>query len=102
LSITETVLTFVVIPAAIVLVVGGLAYAGGARRTSKRYRPGRPFDFAPVWFLSAPEQLSLETGSAEVTAGPHREAIAGATSPPTVPAPAPESAGMTGGASDRW
>lgn len=101
MSITETVLTFVVIPAAIVLVVGGLSYAGGARRSSKRYRPGRPFDFAPVWFLSAPERLSAETGSAELTAGPHREAIAGATTPPAAPSPG-EPAGVTGGASDRW
>ncbi len=81
LSITQTVLTFVAIPAAIVAVIAGLAYAGGSRRNSKRYRPGRPFDFAPVWFLSAPEKLSAATGSAEVTTGTHREALTGSTEP---------------------
>jgi hypothetical protein len=104
LSITETVLTFVVIPVAIVLLIAGLAYSGGARRTSKRYRPGRPFEFTPVWFLSAPEQLSPVTGSAELAGGPHREALAGATEAPAVQRPGGEQAmqGATGGASDRW
>jgi hypothetical protein len=104
LSVTETVLTFVVIPAAIVLLIAGLAYAGGARRASKRYRPGRPFEFTPVWFLSAPEQLSTVTGSAELSSGPHREALAGTAEAPVVPRPAGEQAmqGATGGAHDRW
>jgi hypothetical protein len=104
LSVTETVLIFVVIPAAIVAVIAGLSYAGGARRTSKRYRPGRPFEFTPVWFLSAPEQLSAATGSAELTAGPHREAISGALEGPAVQRPESERVpqGSTGGASDRW
>lgn len=104
MSITETVLTFVVIPAAVVLVIAGLAYARGARRASKRYRPGRPFEFAPVWFLSAPEKLSAATGSAELASGPHREALAGAIEPPAGQRPEGERAiqGTTGGASDRW
>jgi hypothetical protein len=104
LSVSETVLTFVVIPAAIVLVIAALAYAGGARRVSKRYRPGRPFEFAPVWFLAAPERLSAATGSAEVTAGPHREALTGTIEGPAVEQPGGEQAlqGATGGASDRW
>lgn len=104
MSVTETVLIFVVIPAAIVLVIAGLAYAGGGRRTSKRYRPGRPFEFTPVWFVAAPEQLSVATGSAELTAGPHREAITGASEAPAVQRPERERVlqGMTGGASDRW
>jgi hypothetical protein len=104
LSITETVLIFVVIPGAVVLLIAGIAFAGGARRSSKRYRPGRPFEFTPVWFLSAPEQLSPTTGSAELVVGPHREALTGANEPPTVERPEPERAmqGATGGASDRW
>jgi hypothetical protein len=104
LSVTETVLIFVVIPAAIALVIAGLAYAGGARRGSKRYRPGRPFEFSPVWFLSAPEKLSAATGSAELTAGPHREALSGALEGPAVQRPERERVlqGTTGGASDRW
>jgi hypothetical protein len=101
LSITSTVLTFVGVPAAIMAVIAGLAYAGPTRR-GKRYRPGRPFDFAPVWFLSAPEQLA-GSGDAELTAGPHREALTGqAATSGTSGETASVAQGVTGGASDHW
>jgi hypothetical protein len=73
------------------LVVSGLIFAGSTRR-SRRYRPGRPFSFTPVWFLAAPERQvtvgrnagrELMAGSAE--GGSHRPRH-----------------GETGGASDRW
>ncbi|GAA1895113.1 aa3-type cytochrome oxidase subunit CtaJ [Asanoa iriomotensis] len=109
MSVTETVLYFVVIPAAAVLVIAGLAAAGGGPRP-KRYRPGRPYDFRPVWFLSAPELLShapeeadshnIEVGEtrALTTAGSAFGGPTGAIEP--VPSAAP--AGKVGGASDRW
>jgi hypothetical protein len=104
LSVTETVLIYVGIPAAVVLAIAGLAYAGGARRASKRYRPGRPFEFSPVWFLSAPEKLSAATGSAELTTGLQREALTGAPESTAVQRPEGDRVmqGTTGGASDRW
>ncbi|MCW6008079.1 hypothetical protein K1W54_26565 [Micromonospora sp. CPCC 205371] len=118
MSVTETLLVFVVIPAAIVLVIAGLALLGGGRG-GKRYRPGRSFDFAPVWFLSAPEQLAgspatslheLPAGSAgsrELPAGSagSRElpaGSAGAANKELATAPAVTTKGATGGASDRW
>ncbi len=104
-TITQTVLTFVAIPVAIVAVIAGLAYASGGRHRGRRYRPGRPFEFAPVWFVSAPERLSVEAGAAELTIGPHREAMASAPRlRPTGEAGKGEQAlqGSTGGASDRW
>lgn len=100
MSVTQTVLTFVAIPAAIVLVVAALAYAAGTKRTSKRYRPGRPFEFAPVWFLSAPELSSAGPVSVEpISAGP---VSAGATAGRTGEEPADALRGSLGGASDRW
>jgi hypothetical protein len=106
-SVTETVLVFAGIPLAIVLVISGLAALGGGRG-AKRYRPGRPFDFAPVWFLSAPEQLAGAQPS-----GSHAELPAGAAPHAALPAgspaekggelvAAPTRIGPTGGASDRW
>jgi hypothetical protein len=106
-SVTETLLVFVVIPAAIVLVIAGLALLGGGRG-GKRYRPGRSFDFAPVWFLSAPEQLagSAAAGSHELPAGSAglRELPAGSAGAgqELATAPAVTTKGATGGASDRW
>ncbi len=74
--------------ALVYLVIVGLVYAGNRRQT-KRYRPGRPFDFIPVWFLSQPEQQAR----AGITAG--REL----TRAPSSPTRRPQ---QTGGASDSW
>jgi hypothetical protein len=97
----ETVLVFAGIPIGVAVVVAGFVYTGSARR-GRRYRPGRPFDFRPVWFLSAPES-SAETGAQPhaLTGQPSRPALAagGANEwPPTDPAQQV----ATGGASDRW
>jgi hypothetical protein len=105
LSIIETVLIFVGIPALVIAVITGLVFAGDVRR-GKRYRPGRPFEFRPVWFLSAPDGLA-GTGPDE------RKALRGAGAPAALPAggvtaaaewPAhnPAEQRATGGASDRW
>jgi hypothetical protein len=100
LTIAETLLWFVAVPALIVLVVGGLAYAfGGGNRRAGRYRPGRPYDFAPVWFLSAPEQVTSASDQKAVGGRPQAPALPGGeveTGGAVVPQ------GATGGASDRW
>jgi hypothetical protein len=101
LSVLNTVLVFAVIPLAVVLVVAVLAHRGGdSGRPSRRYRPGRPYDFAPMWFLASPERVS--------------PAVGGRTEEQTAKTPAIESGiiedssgnpvrpGPTGGASDRW
>jgi hypothetical protein len=86
LSVTETFLIFVAIPAAGVVLIAALALAAGGARRAPRYRPGRPFAFAPVWFLSSPEQLTgpARAGHADETTGTRART------------------GETGGASDRW
>jgi hypothetical protein len=103
LSITETVLVFVGIPALVVAAVYTMVYASTARRVSKRYRPGRPFTFAPVLFLASTD----ESGTGESAAG--RSALGAAEQRPALPGPvlaqadAPALAhGVTGGASDSW
>jgi hypothetical protein len=105
LSITETVLVFVGIPAAVVAAVYGLVYGTTARRVSKRYRPGRPFTFAPVWFLAANAPVSADGATpAAVGAGEQH----GALPPGPLLAQAPDAPtgtmphGETGGASDSW
>jgi hypothetical protein len=78
------------------LVITLLVFMGGSR-SPKRYRPGRPFHFKPVWFLSAPEQQSRAGLSAPAAAGSSKEIVAGSARPGRVARPA-----ETGGASDRW
>jgi len=83
----KLILVLIGIAVALALVIAAFVFSGGTKR-SKRYRPGRPFTFTPVWFLSAPEQQS-------------RAGLLG-------PLPAPATVGRvtrpreTGGASDRW
>ena len=98
MSISNTVLVFLVIPAAIITVVASLVFAGSDRtRRTKRYRPGRPYDFQPIWFLASPEQVNGVTAAAD---DHHRRAIAApvledSTGHRVLPGP-------VGGASDSW
>jgi hypothetical protein len=100
LSIIETLVVFVGIPLAVVAVVYGLVYAGSGRSNDRRYRPGRPFEFAPVWFLSAPESQNDHVAApkrhAAVESG-HRMALTKSEAPSGEPV-----GDVTGGASDRW
>jgi hypothetical protein len=54
----ETALVFVGAPLAIILIVAALVYGASARR-SPRYRPGRSFSYAPVWFVAADRAAAL-------------------------------------------
>jgi hypothetical protein len=98
LSVSDTLLVFVGIPAAVVLVIAGLALVGRGQG-AKRYRPGRPFDFTPVWFLSSPEQL-LDPAQPALPAGVPGTALTSSAIESSKGTQVP--AGRTGGASDRW
>jgi hypothetical protein len=98
LSISNTVLVFVVIPVGIILLVASLVLAGGDRtKRTRRYRPGRPYDFQPIWFLASPERVTGAVGGAD---GHHARAIeAGVLEDSTGHRVLP---GPVGGASDSW
>jgi hypothetical protein len=100
LSVSDTVLVFVGIPAAITLIVTVLVMAGGGR-TPTRYRPGRPFTFTPVWFLSAPDQVAESPGESALHVEGRAE-LAELTKGEVEVKVAPSRPGSTGGASDRW
>jgi hypothetical protein len=97
----NTFLIYAGVPLAIVVVIAALALAGGDRsRRSRRYRPGRPYDFQPIWFLASPEQVGPAFGGPELG---HR------AQPPAIESGVIEDSsgarvrpGPTGGASDRW
>jgi len=101
LSVTDTLLVFVGIPTVAALVIAGVAWAASSRGVGgggKRYRPGRPFDFTPVWFLSSPEELADSAGTT-LAAGAQAPALSGRKQEQ---AGQEAPAGGTGGASDRW
>ncbi|WP_018252045.1 aa3-type cytochrome oxidase subunit CtaJ [Salinispora mooreana] len=94
-------LVFVGVPVVAVLVIAGVAYAASGRGVGgggKRYRPGRPFDFTPVWFVSGPEELADSAGTA-LAVGVQVSALSGRGQEQ---AGQRVSVGETGGASDRW
>ncbi len=99
MSVLNTVLVFVILPAAIVAVVVGLSRAGSdSNRQSRRYRPGRAYDFAPIWVLASPEQVSGPLGATNPAKRPaaiEAGIIEDSSGTPVRPGP-------TGGASDRW
>jgi hypothetical protein len=99
LSVMSTVLIFVVIPLAAVGVIAALALSGSDRnRPAKRYRPGRPYDFAPIWFLAAPDRVRPELAGHDGSA--QRPAIeSGIIEDQSGQRVLP---GPVGGASDRW
>ncbi len=92
MSITETVLVFVGIPAVVIGTVFALVYARGSSTSVKRYRPGRPYTAAPVWYLANKHGAAPAPdghGSRAVTSVPDGEL-------------ATVHYGETGGASDSW
>lgn len=109
LSITNTVLIFVVVPLAIIGVIAGLSLAASAGRRARRYRPGRPYEFTPLWFLSSPDSavspdpVMQPTGSSAVAGRGHDRAVgAGPAAGGTAVTDTPVARGATGGASDGW
>ena len=97
LSISSTVLVYVGIPVGVIALVAALVMSGSDRsRRARRYRPGRPYDFQPIWFLASPERVSGAPDGHRATAAaleaPFLEDSSGARVLP----------GPVGGASDSW
>jgi hypothetical protein len=98
LSIASTIGVYVLIPLGVIVVVASVVLGGSnSSRRSRRYRPGRPYDFQPIWFLASPERVSQPA-----LAGGHAQA-------PALEAPIFEDSsgarvlpGPVGGASDSW
>ena len=74
MTVWQTVLVFVVIPVAGLVVLAALTIGPSATR-SPRYRVGRPWDYEPVWYVARPD-VSAPAGSAE-----GRAALAAASRP---------------------
>ena len=121
---TQDLLIFVGIPLAVIGIIFALVYASPGGRGTKRYRPGRPYPYAPVWFLARPEKdgpagrAALTSGHgnasghaaerAELTAGDDdvvptaSDASVASVASVGAAVAAREHPGVTGGASDRW
>jgi hypothetical protein len=114
MTVLETTLVFLGIPLAVMGVLGLLTLGVGGTRTP-RYRPGRPYEFTPVWFLAAPPTGEATTGAPAITApgrpsrpevrnlpalGVRRPRVARADAVPATPAT--HTSGPKGGARGNW
>ena len=106
-SVAETLLVYVGIPLAVVLVMAALVFLPGGRHRP-RWKSGQPWEHEPVWFEPHPEvtaaghgdehgaghaAIGAGAGATALTAGPSAEAAAAAPA---------ASAGPLGGARGTW
>jgi hypothetical protein len=88
MSIVQTVLVFVGIPAAIVAFLAICVYGRSEMRQPHRYRPGRPWPHTPVWYLPHPDNLpeAIAPGThAALTAPHHRPMLPGEADRAAIP-----------------
>jgi hypothetical protein len=75
MSIVQTVLVFLGIPAAIIAVIAFGVYGKALVHQPNRYRPGQPWPYQAAWFVPHPDAVvrpeggarQLESGSASQT-----------------------------------
>ena len=71
MTVVQTVLVFVGIPAGITALLFLAVYGRSLVGQPNRYRPGRPWTFAPSWYVPHPEAVvrSNATGSTTAVGG---------------------------------
>jgi hypothetical protein len=103
-SIVQTLLVYVGIPALVFGLLALLVLAPGAVR-APRFRPGEAWGYDPVWYVPQPEreETAAAPGYAALEGGHAARALPGPT-PVPAPAPAEEPLVRTarGGVHDTW
>jgi hypothetical protein len=65
-SVVQTVLVFIGIPAGIIAVIALGVYGKAIVRQPNRYRPGKGWDYPPAWYVPHPDAV-VGQGSSETT-----------------------------------
>ena len=69
MTVVQTLLVFVGIPAGIVLLIFLGTYGSSLVRQPNRYRPGKPWTFEPSWYVPHPDAVVHDTGQRQIEAG---------------------------------
>jgi hypothetical protein len=116
-TVAETILVFAGVPLAIFVLLALLTIGPGARNRRPRYKPGQPWEHAPVWYEPHPDGAGHGGGHDDETKAlgssvyPERHGaaaeatheVSGGSSPVGAsPARAPRPAGPLGGARGTW
>lgn len=67
MTVVQTVLVFVGIPAAIIAVLFLAVYGKSLVRQPNRYRPGKPWTFPPSWYVPHPDAVVPHEGGKTAT-----------------------------------
>ena len=67
MTVVQTVLVFVGIPAGIVALLGLAVYGKSLVRQPDRYRPGKAWTYPPSWYVPHPEAVVPHEGGAATT-----------------------------------
>ena len=57
MTVVETALIFAAIPLGVLAVIVFLVYGRSALHQPNRYRPGKPWPYAPAWYVPHPDAL---------------------------------------------
>jgi hypothetical protein len=70
-TVWETIGVFVGIPAGIVILIALAVFGPTSLRQQSRYRPGKPWDYPPSWYVPHPEVLAAapDAGSSTTAVG---------------------------------
>jgi hypothetical protein len=66
-SVVQTVLVFVGIPAAIIAAIALAVYGKAIVRQPNRYRPGKAWDYPAAWYVPHPDAVVAHPGAATTT-----------------------------------
>ena len=110
MNVAETILVFAGAPLALIAVLALLIFVPAARHRRPRYKPGQPWDHAPVWYEPHPDHAPVAGHGGETLAigssvhgEPHGDDGHGPSALTTGGAvPRPVSAGPLGGARGTW
>ena len=63
MNVAETLLVFVGAPLAVIAVLALLVYVPAGRNRRPRYKPGQPWEHAPIWYEPHPDNPGIGHGS---------------------------------------
>ena len=103
MTVAETLLVFVGAPLAVVVLLALLIYLPGGRKRP-RYKPGQPWEHAPVWYEPHPDGPAGGHGSETTAIGSsvYGEPTGDRAHGTAPAAPRPVSGGPLGGARGTW
>jgi hypothetical protein len=83
MNVVQTLLVFVGIPVAVVLLFAAAIYGRSLLHQPNRYRPGQPWSYPAVWYVPHPEAVAgsraAELVAIEGAAATPRRAVGGAS-----------------------